>query len=77
MTTSDPDSLFVSVGEAAKLLGICEALVWRLIRRGEIPARKFGNRRVIARRWITEQADVYSDDQPPAVVRLPRRKTGS
>lgn len=34
--------LFVSVRDAAAMLGLGQTLTWGLIRRGELPSRRFG-----------------------------------
>ena len=70
---SEPESLFCSVTETAQLLGLSETTVRVMIAKQQIPSRKFGRRRVVARRWIEQQADQYSDDQPPSVLRLRRK----
>ena len=43
------EALTISVGEAAKLLGIGRALAYELARRNEIPVLKLGHRFVVPR----------------------------
>lgn len=44
--------LFLTVAEAADLLGISDDLVYELVARGDLPAATFGRRRMIPRRAI-------------------------
>ena len=55
----DPDKQSYGVREAAMLLGCTEQAIRRMIRAGELEARKYGNRYLIARSeiewWILQQ----------------------
>lgn len=49
----DPDARYLSPRQAARLLGISEFLVYRLISGGEIPGiRRLGDRILIPRWWV-------------------------
>lgn len=54
------EKLTLSVPEAAKLLGLCNARVYELSRTPSFPAFKCGNRTVISaeglREWVRQQA---------------------
>ncbi len=56
--------LNLSVDEAARILGIGERLMWTLIRKGEIPVVRIGDRVLIPyielRRWNREHTAVPS-----------------
>ncbi len=45
-------ALFLSVDEAAELLGISRDLTYDLVNRGELPASSFGRRKLVPRRAI-------------------------
>ena len=47
-----PGALFLSVAQAAELLGVSDDLVYDLIERGEIPSTRLGRRKVVPRRAI-------------------------
>ena len=55
----DPDKQSYSIREAAILLGCTEQAIRRMIRAGELEARKYGNRYLIVRSeiewWILQQ----------------------
>lgn len=53
---ADPSSLFVSAGEAARMLGISSWTVYELVARGELPSRRLGTRVLIPRRALEELA---------------------
>ena len=54
------ERLSYSVPEAARVLGVGTALLWRLVKRGEIPSVKLGSRRIIPvdqlRTWLSERS---------------------
>ena len=47
--------LTYSVREAAAILGVGAATLYRAVGRGEVPAIPVGRRRVIPKRWVDEQ----------------------
>ncbi len=51
-------SVTVTVPETARLLGISDWKVKDLIRKGEIPVRRYGRRVVVPREWIENQGRV-------------------
>jgi len=48
----EKEKLTLSVGEAAKLLGIGRNLCYERVRMGEIPALKFGRRLIVPRKAL-------------------------
>ncbi len=75
-TTSQSDTIDVSVAEAANLLGITERSVWRRIRQGKLSSKLIGGKAVLTLRQsdiATSQADRLTDtkdsqsDQPTDV----------
>lgn len=54
--TPKPDSLLLSMLEAARLCGVCQKHVWTLAKRGDLATVKLGRRRMIRReeleRWL-------------------------
>ena len=56
-----------SVDEVSELLGISRTTTYECIRRGEIPAHRFGRRVVILRQELNTllaRADQFTDDGP-------------
>ncbi len=51
------DRITVSIVEAAKLLGVCRDRIYVLIRSGDLPARKLGNRTLVRRADIEKLVD--------------------
>lgn len=51
-TRSADAALFVSVPQAAVLLGVSERLVYELTERGDLPSTRLGRRKVVPRRAI-------------------------
>jgi excisionase family DNA binding protein len=49
---SEDTSLFMSVAEAARALGVSDDTVYELLQRGQLPGLRIGRRRVIPRRAI-------------------------
>ncbi len=74
--SEEPESLFVSVDQASKLLGIGRSLLYELMTRGEIPYRQFGTRRVIPRAWIIQQATECLNPPAPTPRLVGRRRAG-
>lgn len=54
--------LTYSVPEAAKALGISEWLAYRMVKSGEIPSRRYGNRIVIPKAAL--DAALRSEPEP-------------
>src|SRR5438067_1635599 len=46
----EPLADYVTVPEAARLLGVSESTIWRWIDRGDLPASRFGRRKVRIKR---------------------------
>jgi excisionase family DNA binding protein len=53
-----------TVDEVARILGISRTTAYESVRRGEIPARRFGRRVVIPTRVIDELLDVAAETEP-------------
>jgi excisionase family DNA binding protein len=53
----EPESLVVTVEQAAELLGISRGLAYELVRRGEIPSIRLGRRLVVTRRRLLAMID--------------------
>lgn len=51
--------LFLNKAETAELLGVSSKTIYRMIKRGELKAKKFGRRVIIARKDIDE---MFSDE---------------
>ena len=49
---NDDTSLFMSVAEAARALGVSDDTVYELLQRGQLPGLRIGRRRLIPRRAI-------------------------
>ena len=60
--STDGGALTVSVGEAAKLLGISRNLAYDLVREGRLPHVRLGRRILVPRfgleQWLAKEADV-------------------
>lgn len=48
---------FVSVKEAAELIGLSRAFAYELVKAGEIPVVAFGRRRVVPTCWLYDRAE--------------------
>ena len=63
----------LTVREAAKALGVAEGTVRRAIKRGDLPARKFGRRTLIVRdvfqRWLDKPLNGPQTEQPDGAPR--------
>jgi excisionase family DNA binding protein len=64
---SEPHRATLTVEEAAALLGISRTTAYESVRRGEIPARRFG-RRVVVLRHELERLIGLPNDRPHARV---------
>ena len=52
MRVANPDSLTVTVGEAARMLGISRSQCYEYLKAKQLPGRQLGSRWVISRRRI-------------------------
>jgi len=81
MTADDAmynDQLFLTVGEAAKLLRLSRAFTYELVARGDLPSVRFGRRIVVPRsaieRMVSDLTEPVSYDAGlPAIVSEERR----
>jgi excisionase family DNA binding protein len=63
MSGTDP---FVGVVEAGRVLGVSEATVWRMIRRGALPSVRKQGRRLVPRRALEKGSrSVKGGEIPP------------
>ena len=63
-SSSSPDgTLSVSVGEAAKVLGISRYSVYEAVRRGQIPTVRLGRRILIPRRALEELFNISEQNE--------------
>lgn len=53
---------FVSVTEAAELIGLSRAFTYELVKAGEIPTVAFGRRRVVPTCWLYDRAEQAADE---------------
>ena len=74
--STEAESLFVDVKEAARLLGIGKTLLYELMTKGDIPYRQFGTRRVIPRAWLVQQATECCNPPVPTPRLVGRRRAG-
>lgn len=56
-----PEKLTVSVGEAAKMLGVSKGFLYPLILSGQVPSLKLGRRRLVSvealRAWVASHGE--------------------
>jgi excisionase family DNA binding protein len=53
--------LLVSIPQAGKLLGISRANAWRIVNRGDLPAVRIGERRLVARADIAAFIEAHRE----------------
>lgn len=56
-TETAPSPRFVSIAEAARLLGISRPHAYAMVDAGQIPTVSFGHRKVVPLRWIDDLAE--------------------
>jgi excisionase family DNA binding protein len=80
MTVPTNEKLLLNAREAAELLGIGPGLVYKMVKRREIPRVTLGNRVLVPRReleeWIAKQAASSMDQIKPMLVSSERKKQG-
>jgi excisionase family DNA binding protein len=65
VVSSDVERLTLSVEEAAQMLGTWRALVYKLVRRGDLPRLQLGRRIVVPRRALEELVAAAAETTGP------------
>ena len=58
------DKEFMRVREVAMALGVKTAMVYRLVKREEIPSRRVGKLYLVPRAWVEGMRKVYGEPLP-------------
>lgn len=63
---TEPEPIFISVKEAARMLGLHVITVYDLCKAGEISSAKFGKRRLVEAASVREYAAKLLEEAKPA-----------